>query len=91
MDRTGQQYDLGTTRGTLAVTVAAEAESPRGTEASWECLVSKNQVVGSCQDQEQDSLAPQGFNTGPHTLTERTRGAHRNAYDKSSWDGSWIA
>lgn len=47
---------------------------PERRATSWECLVSKNQVVGSCQDQEQDSLAPTAFNTRPHTLTERTRG-----------------
>lgn len=55
------------------VRLPAEAESHRSAETSWECLVSKNQVVGSCQDQEQDSLAPVGFNTRPHTLTETSR------------------
>ena len=54
--------------------------------------MSKNQVVGSCQDQEQDSLAPKGFNTHTPAYTYRKdEGALWDALDKSSLDGSWIA
>jgi hypothetical protein len=56
--------------------------------------VSKNQVAGgSCQDQEQDSLAPTAStHTQARTHLQKGPGAALgDALDKSSLDGSWIA
>lgn len=36
--------------------------------------MSKNQMVGSCQDQEQDSLAPKSFNTHARTHLQKRQG-----------------